>query len=54
MRRLISKKAMMANEPKRREPDSPPTQSDILPDPRSGKVPLDKDGPEKEPPPMQI
>jgi len=42
------------DEPKRPEPDSPPTQPDIQPDPRPEKVPLDKDGPEKEPPPMRM
>jgi hypothetical protein len=44
----------MAIEPKNEEPDIAPKRPDIQPDPRPEKVPLDKDGPQKEPPPMQV
>ena len=44
----------MANEPKKREPDIPPKQPDIQPEPRPQEIPPNKDMPEKESPPMQL
>ena len=44
----------MANEPKKREPDIPPKQPDIQPEPRPQEIPQDKDMPEKRSPPMQL
>jgi hypothetical protein len=44
----------MATEPKKREPDIPPKQPDIQPEPRPQEIPQDKDMPEKESPPMQL
>jgi hypothetical protein len=44
----------MADEPKKREPDIAPKRPDIQPDPRPEKVPLDKDGPQKDPSPRQV
>jgi hypothetical protein len=44
----------MENGPKKPEPDVAPRRPDIQPDPRPEKVRLDKDGPQKDPPPMQV
>lgn len=44
----------MATEPKKDDPDIAPKRPDIQPDPQPEKVPLDKDGSQKEPAPMQV
>jgi hypothetical protein len=50
----LQKEAPMATEPKKQEPDIPPKQPDIQPEPRPEEIPQDKDVPEKETPPMQL
>jgi hypothetical protein len=44
----------MTGEPKRPEPDIPPTRPDIEPEPRPQEIPPDKNLPEKDFPPMQL
>jgi hypothetical protein len=51
---LVYGLAPMATEPKKQEPDIPPKQPDIQPEPRPEEIPQDKDVPEKETPPMQL
>jgi hypothetical protein len=45
---------LMAIEPKKPQPDIPPPQPDIQPEPRPQEIPQDKDLPEKDAPPMQV
>jgi len=44
----------MATEPKRQEPNFPPQNPDIQPEPRPEEIPQDKDFPEKDAPPVQL
>jgi hypothetical protein len=45
---------MMAPEPKSQEPDIPPKNPDVQPEPKPNEIHQDKDVPEKEAPPMQV
>jgi hypothetical protein len=49
-----TKESVMANEPKKQEPDIPPRKPDIQPEPTPQEIPQDKNFPEKESPPMQL